>query len=132
RRALPRLAQLRKQTDPAWAAAVLGRPARAHLLVLRGLRPGLLYPLWEGANYLGRAADRPADVDLAEQEPPDRIWASRQHALLTCAGGALTVEDLNTANGTYVNRFRVYPTQVRELSAGDVIQIGSVQLRVLL
>ena len=41
----------------------------------------------------------------------------------------LTIEDLNSANGTYVNRARVYPGQKRQLFVNDVIQIGNVQMR---
>jgi pSer/pThr/pTyr-binding forkhead associated (FHA) protein len=70
------------------------------------------------------------DVDLAVQEPPDRIWCSRQHARITCEGGNMTLEDLNTANGTYLNRSRVQPGQQQVLSANDIIQIGAVQMRV--
>jgi pSer/pThr/pTyr-binding forkhead associated (FHA) protein len=42
----------------------------------------------------------------------------------------MTIEDLNSSNGTYVNRTRVYPGEKRPVSAGDYIQIGTVQLKV--
>ena len=127
-----RLRELCRLIDPGWLRAVLRRPVRARLKVLRGLLTGIEYPIFEGRNYLGRADAEPVDIDLSIQEPPDRVWASRQHALITCAEGELLIEDLNTANGTYLNRTRVYPGQMRSLSANDVIQIGPMQLQVLL
>jgi pSer/pThr/pTyr-binding forkhead associated (FHA) protein len=43
----------------------------------------------------------------------------------------LTLEDLNSANGTYVNRTRVYPGQPKVLAPNDIIQIGNVQMKVV-
>jgi len=65
-----------------------------------------------------------------DQEPPERIWSSRQHALITFEDGLLAIEDLNSTNGTFVNRLRVHPGQKRPLQVNDVIQIGTVQLKV--
>ena len=76
--------------------------------------------------------EKPVDIDLEDQEPPDRVWTSRQHAVLEWddAAGSLTLEDLNSSNGTYLNRGRVYPGQKQSLMVGDVIQIGTIHLRV--
>jgi uncharacterized protein (TIGR02996 family) len=126
-----RLQELRQQLDAKWLAQVQRSSIRAHLQVQRGLRPGLLYPVWEGLNYMGRADEQPVDIDIEDQEPPDRIWASHQHAVIAWENGALTIEDLNSANGTYVNRQRVAPGNRRALAPGDVIQVGTVQMRVV-
>lgn len=118
---------------PAATAAEAGKlPAGAQpkLVVLRGLKINSEYPLYEGHNFIGRADEKPVDIDLDDQEPPDRIWSSRQHALINFADGQLTIEDLNSSNGTFVNRTRVYPGQPRVLNANDVIQIGTVQMKV--
>jgi hypothetical protein len=104
---------------------------KARLLVLRGLRPGLEYRLFEGRNVIGRADQQPVDVDLQPQESEDRIWSSRQHAAITYDRGSIVIEDLNSSNGTYVNRNIVRPGTKQSLKAGDVIQIGEVQLKVL-
>jgi hypothetical protein len=113
------------------AAPPLPTDAQPRLLVLRGLKRNMEYPLYEGLNFLGRADEKPVDIDLEDQEPPDRIWCSRQHACINWEGVALSIEDLGSANGTYVNRSRIYPGQKRPLAVNDVIQIGTVQLKVL-
>ena len=104
--------------------------AKPKLVVVRGQRLNVEYPLYEGDNYLGRADEKAVDIDLEDQEPPDRIWSSRQHALITYGDGLLTIEDLNSTNGTFVNRARVHPGQKRPLQVNDVIQIGTVQMKV--
>jgi hypothetical protein len=104
--------------------------AQPRLIVLRGLKINTEYPLYEGHNFIGRADEKPVDIDLEEQEQPDRIWSSRQHALITFEENRLFIEDLNSSNGTFVNRTRVHPGQRRPLQVNDIIQIGTVQMRV--
>jgi FHA domain len=110
--------------------AKLPADAKPKLVVLRGQKINAEFPIYEGLNFIGRADEKPVDIDLEDQEPPDRIWCSRQHALINLEGGIVTIEDLNSANGTYVNRGRIYPGQKRSLNVGDVIQIGTVQMKV--
>jgi hypothetical protein len=105
--------------------------AQPRLHVLRGRKPNVDYPIYADLNFIGRADEKPVDIDLEEQEDPNRIWCSRQHALITYENDELTLEDLNSANGTYVNRTRVYPGQKKPLNVNDVIQIGTVQLKVM-
>jgi hypothetical protein len=101
------------------------------LVVLRGQKINVEYALYEGDNYIGRADEKPVDIDLEDQEPPDRIWSSRQHALIRSENGILTVEDLNSSNGTFINRTRLYPGQKRVLNVNDIVQIGTVQMKVV-
>jgi pSer/pThr/pTyr-binding forkhead associated (FHA) protein len=100
--------------------------------VQRGVKVNEEYNIFPGENYVGRADEKPVDIDLTFQEPEDRVWCSRQHALLVFddATGILTIEDLNSANGTFVNRERVYPGQPKQLSVGSTVQIGTVHMRV--
>jgi hypothetical protein len=112
------------------AGAKLPEGAQPKLVVIRGQKINAEFPIYPDLNFIGRADEKPVDIDLEDQEPPDRIWCSRQHALITLEDGAMTIEDLNSANGTYVNRARVYPGQKRPLSVNDVIQIGNVQMKV--
>jgi len=101
------------------------------LRVIRGLKLNVEYPIADGANYIGRWDSEVVEIDLSDQEPADRVWSSRRHALLTLSSGIMTLEDLHSLNGTFVNRRRLYPGQTRVLSANDVILIGTVQLQVL-
>ncbi len=111
--------------------AVLPAGSQPRLLVLRGQKRNVEYPVYEGLNFIGRADEKPVDIDLEDQEPPDRIWCSRQHACLSFENNELFLEDLNSANGTFVNRSRIYPGQKRQLAPNDIIQIGNVQLKVV-
>jgi FHA domain len=113
------------------AAATLPPGAQPCLLVLRGQKRNVEYPIYEGLNFVGRADDKPVDIDLEDQEPPDRVWCSRQHACISFEADQLAIEDLNSANGTYVNRARIYPGQKRNLVPNDIVQIGNVQLKVV-
>lgn len=116
---------------PAAPAAALPPDAQPRLVVLRGQKRNAEYPIYEGLNFIGRADEKPVDIDLEEQEPPDRIWCSRQHACLSFENNELVLEDLNSSNGTFVNRTRIYPGQKRQLAPNDIIQIGNVQLKVV-
>jgi len=106
-------------------------PTNPKLVVVRGQRMDVAYPLYPGKNYVGRTDEKPVDIDLEDQEATERIWTSRQHAVITFENGKLTVEDLKSLNGTFVNRTRVHPEQVRELNEGDVVQVGTVHLKVV-
>ena len=73
--------------------------------------------LQEGRNVLGSASD--ADVLVSQR------GISRRHALVDVAGGEVSVEDLGSKNGTFVNRRRVGRASLRP---GDVLRVGKVAL----
>src|SRR5216684_5047405 len=98
--------------------------AKANLLVVRGAKPNMEFPIFEGPNVIGRADQKPVEIDLTCQETPERIWSSRQHAVITCENGALIIEDLNSTNGTFINRERVAPGQKQRIKMNDLLQIG--------
>lgn len=75
--------------------------------------------LAEGEHVLGREPD----LELAF----DSATVSRRHARIRVEGGAATIEDLGSKNGTFVNERRIEgPTP---LADGDAILLGSVRLR---
>jgi hypothetical protein len=119
-------------TPAAAEPGMLPPDAQPRLLVLRGQKRNVEYPIYEGHNFIGRADEKPVDIDLEDQEPPDRVWSSRQHAVITFENHALLIEDLNSSNGTFVNRSRIHPGQPRPLNVSDVVQIGNVQLKVII
>lgn len=115
-------------SDPV-SAPTLATPK---LVVIRGQKLNVEYPLYTGDNFIGRTDEKPVDVDLEDQEATDRIWCSRQHARIVSDDKGISVEDLGSQNGTFVNRARIFPGQLRPLVNGDVIQIGTVQLKLKL
>jgi hypothetical protein len=105
---------------------------RPKLVVLRGMKIGFEYPVYEGRNTVGRFADKPVDIDLVCQESNEQIWCSRQHAVVVFDKGNVLIEDLNSLNGTWVNGVRIHAGQARPLRPGDVVQIGTVQLKLVM
>lgn len=108
-----------------WAA-----DAQPKLTVNKGLKLNIEYPIYPGPNFIGRADDKAVDIDLDDQEQPDRIWSSRQHAVLHFENNVLTLEDLNSANGTFLNRAKIQGGTKHVLKPDDTIQIGTVQFKV--
>lgn len=117
-----------KPVDPV-SEPVLSTPK---LVVIRGQKLNVEYPIYTGDNFIGRTDEKPVDVDLEDQESTERIWCSRQHARVIYDDSGLSIEDLGSQNGTFVNRARIFPGQIRPLEAGDVIQIGTVQMKLKL
>ena len=107
-------------------------PPQPKLVVLRGMKINAEFPIYEGRNTVGRFADKPVDIDLVSQESTEQIWCSRQHAALTYDKGNVVIEDLNSLNGTFVNRSRIHPGQQRPLQPNDVVQVGTVQFRLVM
>src|SRR5271163_860337 len=107
-------------------AAAAVSSARAKLQVVRGGRKGQEFPLEDGNNLVGRWDPETGafpEVDLDQDDPEAKI--SRKHALIRFEGGKITVEDIGSLNGTYVNRQpRLMPGNPVELKMGDEIIIG--------
>ena len=57
---------------------------------------------------------------------------SRRHCLITKINGNYFVQDLDSANGTYVNGTQIPAYELMELEHNDVLGIADVELRVLL
>src|SRR5579885_81669 len=114
-------------------AAPAAAPAafKAKLKVVRGGRKDHEFPLEEGNNLVGRWDPAPGsfpEVDLDADDPEAKI--SRKHALIRVADGKITVEDIGSLNGTYVNRgARLQPGNPVELKSGDEIIIGKTFLK---
>ena len=114
-------------------AAAAGSTARAKLQVVRGGRKGQEFPLEDGNNLVGRWDPETGafpEVDLDQDDPEAKI--SRKHALIRFEAGKITVEDIGSLNGTYVNRQpRLMPGNPVELKTGDEIIIGKTFLKLV-
>ena len=119
--------------EPAPAPTAAGAAARAKLQVVRGGRKGQEFPLEDGNNLVGRWDPETGafpEVDLDQDDPEAKI--SRKHALIRFEGGKITVEDIGSLNGTYVNRQpRLMPGNPVELKTGDEIIIGKTFLKLI-
>ena len=115
---------------PAPAAAVAA--FKANLKIVRGSpRKDQVFPLEDGNNLVGRWDPETGsfpEVDLDADDPEAKI--SRKHALIRIADGKITVEDIGSLNGTYVNRgARLQPGSPVELKTGDEIIICKTFLK---
>ena len=115
------------------AAAVAGAPFKAKLSVVRGGRKGQEFPLEDGNNLVGRWDPETGsfpEVDLDADDPEAKI--SRKHALIRIDGGKITIEDIGSLNGTYVNRQpRLSPGSPAEIKSGDEVIIGKTFLKLV-
>jgi pSer/pThr/pTyr-binding forkhead associated (FHA) protein len=73
------------------------------------------------------AADLVVGRQNADLNLPD-FEVSRRHALVRPVAGGVEIEDLGSANGTYVNGSRI--EKPRMLAPGDLIQVGQSHLQV--
>jgi diguanylate cyclase (GGDEF)-like protein len=113
--AVPRNTPLRPSAPPTTTGTY-----RATLTVLTGYDAGRLIVIPPHGILVGRAPD--ADLVLEDEA------VSRFHARIApCEGGGFDIEDLHSANGTFVGSSRVGRTP---LVTGDQIQLGhELQLR---
>jgi pSer/pThr/pTyr-binding forkhead associated (FHA) protein len=86
------------------------------LEVLDGNEPGKIFPIEKDRITIGR---KNCDVHLSDPE------ISRQHVALTIEGDGAMLEDLKSANGTYVLGQRIERV---ELKPGDSFRLGTHQL----
>ncbi|MEX2325075.1 MAG: FHA domain-containing protein [Nitriliruptoraceae bacterium] len=92
-------------------------PGTGMLVVVRGPNAGSRYLLDRETTTVGRHPD--SDIFL------DDVTVSRRHAELLADRGRITVHDLGSLNGSYVNSERV---EERQLVTGDEVQIGRFKL----
>lgn len=92
----------------AWALTIEGGP-----------QTGLTYVLGPGNTRAGRSAD--CEIFLAD------VTVSREHARFSVDSNGLSMTDLGSTNGTYVNGER---HEAGKLTEGDELMIGKFHLRV--
>jgi hypothetical protein len=120
-------------TPAAEPAPAVAAAFKAKLQIVRGEGKGQELPLEDGNNVIGRWDPETGafpEVDLDKYDPEAKV--SRKHALLRIDGGKITVEDMGSLNGTYVNRQpRLAPGTPVELKSGDEIIIGKTFLKLV-
>ena len=93
-------------------------PTLAYLVITKGDRVGLEYPLHQGVNTIGRRAENSIVIeDPAISAFHLKIWQNDN--------GAFIINDLATTNGTYVNDQKIVQ---QELKDKDKITLGQTVL----
>jgi FHA domain len=87
--------------------------------VVQGPALGSSFAIPAGRLEIGRLAGTPIQL-------PD-VTVSRRHALIDRSASTVTITDIGSANGTYVNGVRLQGP--RELLDGDEVRLGAVVLR---
>ena len=85
-----------------------------YLTIQKGPSAGQSYPLRGGSVTLGRHPDNQIVINDSQ--------VSRHHARLTWQGSTYSVEDLGSANGTWVNNRRI--SQATPLRPGDTLGLS--------
>ena len=89
------------------------------LTVTTGPEAGTSLPIGDDAIVIGRD-----DADLTIPDPQ----LSRRHAAVSASGAGVVIQDLGSANGTFVNGRRIgEPTR---LVPGDTVRLGSSEIGV--
>jgi pSer/pThr/pTyr-binding forkhead associated (FHA) protein len=93
----------------------MSNPSQFTLYVQSGPQAGQTFTLVDGSQIIGRAAGSQIQIN--------ETTVSKQHARVTVQTNGAFVEDLNSANGTYLNGQRV--TTSTWLKPGDSLRIGT-------
>jgi pSer/pThr/pTyr-binding forkhead associated (FHA) protein len=111
---------------------IMYSPAEASGLesIEQGVLPGTVLLIRSGGGREGETIDLDVDVLTIGRSPHsdlflDDVTVSRHHARVLRDEGGFWVEDLNSLNGTYVNRKRI---EQQRLFDGDELQIGKFKL----
>ena len=114
-------------------AVVAARPPDAGRVAVRRRGTPLALSFVEPLDRSGERVDvdvavtigRSGDCDLALND----TYLSTRHARVANDGGDLTIEDLGSTNGTYVNQELVEGRV--HLERGDIVQVGGVLFEVV-
>jgi hypothetical protein len=100
-------------------------------VLLQSLPSGACFWLsLETPSILGRNASSPQEDALDLSHLAYRHPLSRRHCVLRRCGVRLTVTDLGSAYGTYLNGDRLLPGQEYEVANGDRLVLGTLHLAI--
>jgi hypothetical protein len=95
---------------------------------------GKLIPVTDKTEFtVGRASEgQPItpDVDLGEFSAFD-FGVSRLHIVVRLTGDKLTIMDLGSSNGTFINSIRVPVNSEQTVTSGDIISLGKFRIQIL-
>jgi hypothetical protein len=95
---------------------------------------GKLIPVTDKTEFtVGRASEgQPItpDVDLGEFNAFD-YGVSRLHIVVRLTGEKLTIMDLGSSNGTFINAVRVPINSEQTVTSADIISLGKFRIQIL-
>lgn len=81
------------------------------------------FPLGNSIIYIGKPNEqRQPDIDVSNL--PDADIVSRHHADISVKGDTYYIQDLGSANGTYIHQTKLKPNTPYQLNLGDKIEFG--------
>lgn len=119
---------------PSCGATVSRAPQTVFLGTVSMLRfvqafSGREIPLYAGKWIVGRAdGDFQPDIDLTPFGAGPGQGVSRKHARIIVQGNGVSLEDLQSTNGTLLNGKLMPPNTLQRLDDGDKIEMGNVTL----
>lgn len=91
-----------------------------------------LFPLVEGRNLIGRTDTEEGicpEIDLDSFDAEAKV--SRKHAIIEISGTEVSIQDLGSAHGTFINDGeRLEPAKRYGLREGDSVKVGNIVLLV--
>ncbi|WP_373047665.1 diguanylate cyclase [Vulgatibacter sp.] len=93
------------------------------LVIIYGPGLGRRIPLLAAETVLGRDPSCNLVVELEN--------VSRRHCVVRCRDAGVTIQDLASTNGTWVNEQEVRRPEERQLRSGDLIKVGGCILKFL-
>lgn len=107
----------------------VAQPEKAVSLLVRGMAERFIFE--EGTEIiLGRTdllSSDPGHFDLTRYGGHDR-GVSRTHAVLRFSHDQITLTDLNSSNGTFVNAQKLKPNEPHVMKHGDEVMLGSLSI----
>ncbi|OQX65481.1 MAG: hypothetical protein DRI32_05105 [Chloroflexi bacterium] len=104
-------------------------------MTLQILDGGQIIPLADRSEFtMGRVSDGQTimpDIDLTPYQAYE-CGVSRLHAVLKRSQGKVTIMDLGSSNGTYVDGIRLQPENELPLSHGSIVSLGKLKIQFLL
>ena len=105
--------------------------AKMKLIVQRGGSRGKVFDIEEGSNLIGRwDPDEGAfpEIDLESEDEEAKV--SRKHAVVVRTGMQVTLEDIGSKNGTFLNRGpRLVQGAPQTLAHGDEVVVGKTVMK---
>ena len=93
---------------------VVTMPLRDFMVIGRGGKPGFAQ----------------ADIDLTPHGA-EGYGISRQHAVISVNNGRVSIKDLNSTNGTFLNGYALHPFHSYRLRDDDELQLGKLVIQVM-